>query len=200
MGKVKEVSYVDAHNRAVKLYQKTALFLMWGGILALFAAIIGVVQNVSGAANEISTTALWPSSGFALGYGLEIYLAFIFLTSLDSVLAGFLIILVAFTLGALFALAGLFASRGYLWVLLLGLGVYALDFVGTFFVYHASPLNAFYSWTNYAFTLVTHVIILSAGIVAIIEYYRVLDIEKRFKKENTSFEKEEETEIIASGK
>ena len=200
MAKTKEISYVTAHNKAVRLFQKTALFLMWGAILAVFSAIIGIIQNVSGSLNELAGTVLWPTSGFALGYSLEIYLAFVFLTHLDNVLAGFLIILVAIVLGTIFAFLGLFASRGYLWVLLLGLGLYSIDFVAIFFVYHLSGLNVIYSWTNYAFSIATHVIIFSACIVAIIEYYRVLDIEKRFKIQQPSFEKKEETEIIASGK
>ena len=194
----KEVSYVDAHNKAVKLYQKATLFFMWAGILCVFAAVIGVIQSAAGASNGNITDFTWPSSGFALSLSINIYLSYLFLSSLDMVMANFLIILISLVLGAGFALIGVFSARGKLWLLITGLALYLLDFALSFFVYFASPLSSYFVWTNYAFTLALHVVILAAGIVALIEYYRVLDIEKRFTKPHT-LEKEEETEVIASG-
>ena len=49
--------------------------------------------------------------------------------------------------------------------------------------------------------IASHVIVLSAMIVALIEYYRVLDIEKKFKgAKQVNIEEEVESEVIASGK
>ena len=196
----KVVSYIDAHNRAVNFYRKSAMFLFWAGIIAVGASIIGIVQMVAGQ-NYVYEEIVyaWPTSGFALGFSLEIFLARLFLNVIDTpALADVLIILVSLILGGGFGALGVFASKGKRWCLFLGGGLYLADFAALFFVYqYLSPIT---NWTNYAFSIATHVIVLSALIVAIIEYYRVIDIEKKFNGGNKAdLEEKEESEVIAHG-
>ena len=196
----KVMNYVEAHNRAVNFYRKSAMFLFWAGILAVGAVIIGIIQLVAQKTFVIESISYqWPTSGFAVAFSLVIFLAKIFIDVMpNQALADIVLILVTLLLGGGFAALGIFASKGKRWCLFLGGGLYLADFAALFFVYHyISPLV---NWTNYAFSIATHVIILSALVVAIIEYYRVLDIEKRYRgytKQN--LEEEVESEVIAHG-
>ena len=201
----KVMSYVEAHNRAVNFFRKSAMFLFWAGIIAVGAAVIGVVQTSMGQVYVLDEIARnWPTSGFALGFSLEIFLARVFLDNISNgalagiFLADILIILVSLVLGGGFAALGVFAAKGKRWCLFLGGGLYLADFAALFFVYsYLSPIT---NWTNYAFSIATHVIVLSALVVAIIEYYRVIDIEKKYHGDNkANLEEEEESEVIAHG-
>ena len=102
---------------------------------------------------------------------------------------------------ALFGFLGYFAVKGYLSCLLIGLGLYAADFGMMFFVYYGTIIKEAYSWTNYAFTLVTHILVFVTLIIALVAYYQVFDIEKRFNKNKKDkiIEQKEETEVIARG-
>ncbi|HBF68343.1 MAG TPA: hypothetical protein DDW20_03375 [Firmicutes bacterium] len=192
------ITYQQAHNKAVKMYQKTSIFLMWAGLLNIFAIIIGAIQLGTNSIIE-NLSFKWPTSGFALNFTLQIFLNCLILKSCDLLLANFLMILIAIVLGAGFACLGVFASKGRIKILLIGTGLYALDFIAMFFVYIYSGVPSI--WTNYAFTLACHVVVLVGMIIAIVEYYNVLHIEKVFKGDNKiKIEEEVESEVIANGK
>lgn len=194
----KPITYHEAHNKAVKMYQKTSIFLMWAGLLNIFAIIIGTIQLGTNSVIE-NISFKWPTSGFALNFTLQIFINSLLLKSCDLLLADFLMILIALILGAGFTFLGIFASKGRIKILLLGTVLYALDFVAMFFVYVYSGIPSI--WTNYAFTLAAHVVVLVGMIIAIVEYYNVLHIEKVFKGDNKiKIEEEVESEVIANGK
>lgn len=192
------MSYSTAHNKAVKMYQKTSIFLLWAGVVNVFAIVIGVIQLAAG--SLVTDFAFsWPSSGFAMSFSFQIMLNSIMIRSLEQVVADILMIITGIAFGGLFAFLGFMASKGKKLFLFLGTGLYALDFAAMFFVYESG--NVARIWTNYAFTLVTHAIILVACFIAIIQYYNVIHIEKVFKGENKiKVEEEVESEVIARGK
>ena len=197
----KVTNYVDAHNKAVRHYQKACLFLLYAGVLGLFAAIIGVVQMAVTVEEVLPGEFNWPSSGYALSLSLQIFLSSLLLANLDQVLASFLIIIISILFGALFGALGFFATKGRREFLIIGLALYFLDFVFMFFVYHSSLLYVAFVWTNYAFSLALHVIVIGFAIAALVFYYQVFDIEKKFKGEkNVNFKQEEKRETIANGK
>lgn len=178
----KEENYLTKRNKAVSQYQKSALFIMWGALLNIFSAIMGVIQSSSSSAFTLLNGNGWPTSGFALGYSLNTFLSYLFLSSnLDMPVIILAIIGFAILLTAIFGVISFFSARGYLWVLLIGAGLYVLDFIGLFLVYHLSGVSQIYSLTNYIFSVVAHVIILGTIIFAIIMYYRVLSIEREAK-------------------
>ena len=194
----KQLTYSEAHNKAVKMYQKTSIFLLWAGLLNVFAIIIGVIQLGTGSVIE-NLSFMWPNSGFALNFSFQIYLNNILITNLDTLLADFIMILIALIIGIGFSFLGVFASKGKLPILFIGTILYALDFVAMFFVYSFTKVP--FIWTNYAFTLACHVVVLVAMVISIIEYYNVIYIEKIFKGNNkVSIKEEDESEVIASGK
>ena len=191
------LSYKDAHNRAVRMYRRCSFFLLWAGVVAVFAALIGVIQMAT--QSTISGVSYpWPSSGFALTLTVQILLSGLILKNLSAVLAGFLIMLIALVFGSLLAFGGFFASRGHIAILISSAVFYALDFAAMFFVYqYLVPMV----WTNYAFTLVIHVVVLAAIALAIVEFYNVLHIEKVFNTNSEpKMDDEVESEVIASGK
>ncbi len=193
------VPYSVAHNRAVKLYKKTSTFLLWAGVLNLLSSFIGIIQMVSN--NNLvanGNTYNWPKSGFALSFSLQIYLNSLLIKNLNIVGAYLLIILIALILGVTFALLGIFSSKGKFIYLIVGSGVYLLDFIAMFFVYNFTDVVMV--WTNYAFTLASHVIILIANVIALAMFFSVIEIEKKYKGEiNFTNNEVEEVEEIAHG-
>lgn len=192
------ITYSQAHNKAVKMYQKTSIFMMWAGLLNVFAIIIGVIQlGTNSVVEKLSYS--WPTSGFALNFSIQIFINSLLIKTFDLLLADFLMILIALIIGALFTFLGVYASKGRIKILIIGTSLYALDFIAMFFIYVYSGVP--FIWTNYAFTLATHVVVLIAMIIAIIEYYNVIHIEKVFKGvKDIKIKEEVESEVIASGK
>ena len=197
----KVLSYAEAHNKAVNSYKKVSMFMLWGGLLNIFALIIGIVQISTNNVIE-SLPYSWPTSGFAMTYSIQIFFANILLSSIDSLAANLISVVIALILSAGFGVLSMFASRGRLACLISGMSLYAIDFVFMFFLYkYFAP----YIWTNYAFTLATHVVILASQIYALAQYYNVLNIEKRYKGNNNNkikinTKEEIESEVIANGK
>lgn len=191
------ITYSEAHNKAVKMYQKTSIFLLWAGVVNVLAIVIGIIQmSANSLVSGEGIDHIWPSSGFAMNFSGQIILNKLIITSMDSIIADILMIIIAVILGGAFVAVGYFAAKGKRWLLFLGSGIYALDFGAMFFVYQAVPMV----WTNYAFTLVTHIVILIACLIAIVEYYNVIHIEKVFKGKNAlNVEEEVESEVIAHG-
>ena len=193
----RQMTYKEAHNKAVRMYQRCSIFLLWVGIVNVFACLIGVIQIATGTTMQ-ALSYDWPSSGFALTLTIQILINNLLLKAISSLWASFIIMAIALVFGALFAFGGYFASKGNIILLFIGGGLYALDFGAMFFIYkYFAP----FAWTNYAFTLVIHVLVLAALIFAIVQYYNVFHIEKVFKGDNKAkLDEEVESEVIASGK
>ena len=194
----RKISYFEAHNKAVRAYQKSSIFLLWAGIINLFSLIIGLIQ-IAASKTLSGLTYAWPESGFSMNFSLQQLFNRLLIENIaSSVLAYVLLILIALFLSASFAFLGFFASRGKKWILLSGFSLYCIDFILLFIFVHFSLIP--FVWTNYAFSLATHVVILIACIIAIIEYYNVIHIEKVFKGEDAlKLNEEVESEVIANG-
>ncbi len=189
MGKAKKnkptPNYASLHNRHVNLYKKTSMFLMYIGVLALFAVIIGAVQVGSDQLAKDVFEYPWPRSGFSLAPTIVIYLANVILRNSSMGLGVFFLILIGLGFGALFAVLGMFASRGYLIPLIIGTALYAVDFGFVFMVnnYIYGEVSASLSLTNIMFSLVLHVLVIAVLGLAIFEHFHVVNIEKRFMAE-----------------
>lgn len=196
-GPKKQITYQSAHNRAVRMFQRSAIFILWAGVVNVFATLIGVIQIASKKSVFSGLSYSWPSSGFALCLSGQIAINNLLLKSMSELGADLLIMLISIIIGGALAFVGFLASRGRKWFLFIGSGLLALDFAGMFFVYaYLAP----YVWTNYAFTLVMHALVFAACVFAIVEFYNVLHIEKIFKGSSQStMEEEVESEVIASG-
>lgn len=194
----KQISYYEAHNKAVRMYRRTSIFLLWVGILNAFAVILGVIQSAAGA--KMSELAFdWPNSGFSLAMSVQMLINSLLIQNLDATIADILMIIIALAISAAFAALGVFAGKGKLWVLILGAALYAADFGSMFFIFNSGFVPNVLA--NYSFSLVTHIAILAACLFAIVEYYNVIHIEKVFRgSKPNKIEEEVESEVIANGK
>ncbi|MFA5480971.1 MAG: hypothetical protein WC282_01105 [Bacilli bacterium] len=158
-------TYSELHNKAVRLYRKSALFLLWAGIISLLAVVLGLFQQ---------------NSGYAMSLAVNILLNRLLLQlGLPGYAYNLLIVAVAIASGALFSALGYFAQLGKKLFLFIGLGLYLADFAVVFIVYE--PI-----WTSeYGITIATHLIILGALFVAVYQYYKVIVIEERFHGRRT---------------
>ena len=155
------LTYAEEHNKAVRLFRKTVIFLMWAGIISILATIIGVFRSEAG-------------FGMSLAFNVLIN-NLIFNLDLPDYATYLSIFAISIATGALFAALGFFAQQGKKIFLFIGLGLYLFDFGLAFFVYGAN-------WsTTYAFTIATHLVIVGALIIAIYEYYHVIAIELRYR-------------------
>lgn len=156
-----QLTYVEAHNKAVRLYRKTVIFLMWTGIISILATVIGVFRSESGYGMSLAFNVF--INGLLVNLNMPDYATYL------SIFA------VSIATGALFAALGFFAQQGKKVFLFIGLGLYLADFGAVFFVYGAN-------WsTTYAFTIATHLVIVAALIIAVFEYYQVLTIERVYR-------------------
>ena len=189
----KKLSDIALFNRSLNRYKKSVFFLFWAGIINFLAAIIGVIQ---------SKGEFWPSSGYALSFSSQIFINTLLYSYLDPMIAIFIILIISMVLGAFFVLCGIYSQKGYVILFYLGSGFYLLDFIFLFFVYFLIPLSRpIYNWTNFAFTLVMHLVVLffiGAG------YYYYFKVNKMLKKnrevrkhKNLDIDFKEDVEIIA---
>ena len=152
-------TYAEAHNKAVRLYRKTAIFLMWAGIISILATVIALFKS---------------EAGYGMS-GRQYFLnRLIRALGLSNLATSLFIFALSVATGALFAVLGFFAQQGKKIFLFIGAALYLADFAAVFLVYGAN-------WgTTYAFTIATHLVILVALAIAIYEYLNVIAIEKRF--------------------
>ncbi|NCA97206.1 MAG: hypothetical protein EOM77_03390 [Bacteroidia bacterium] len=153
-----QLTYTEAHNKAVRLYRRTSIFLLWAGVVSVLATLIGVLRSESG-------------YGMSLAFNIFI-LRWIASLSLPDYAQYIIFFAFSIASGAIFAVLGYFAQQGKKVFLFVGLGLYMADFVAVFLVY-----GAIWS-TTYALTIGTHLFILGALIIAVFEYYQVITIEK----------------------
>ncbi|MFA5442808.1 MAG: hypothetical protein WCX85_00765 [Bacilli bacterium] len=153
-------TYAKLHNKAVRLYRKTAIFLLWAGVISILATVIGIFRS---------------QAGYGMSLAINVYINRLIATISLPDYAYFLIIFaISIATGALLAVLGFFAQQGKKTFLFVGAALYLADFAVVFLVYGAN-------WdTTYAFTIATHLVILGALLIAIYEYFNVIAIEKRF--------------------
>ena len=188
-------SYATLHNRAVNTYKKCSLFLLWAGVLGVFSTLAGMIQLFS---NKMLTlngvTYTWPTTGFSLAFSTEILFAKLLINIVPStVLAAIIVFVISLFIGGVFAYLGIFAQKGRIIFLYIGGAIYLVDSLMTIPAYII--LNGEYRFLTLLFTILAHIIILVAIIIAIIEYYNVFRIEKKFKGEVVFNERE----VIAHG-
>ena len=170
----KEASYVDLHNNAVIRYRRASRTFIWAGVVNFVGLLIGIVQHYTIEANADQPVPFW----LCFGIGEFLYTWFENLNmhvALYWVLVG--IIAIGLTVGA--TLLGLFASQGKKKILIAMVVSYGVDWV---FVFLKSFL--FFNRDGLVGLLVSvgvHVIISFFLIMAVYQFYNVINIEKRFK-------------------
>lgn len=170
--KKKPLTYEEAHNKALRLYSKTALFLLWIGVLNVLSSLIGVIQVAKSGGN-------WPSSGYALATSFQIAINFALSHLNIPVWDSLLIFFISVLFGALFAFLGLISTKGYKVPLIIGISLYFLDFIALFLIYflYIDPMNM----TNFFFSLILHIFLLGGLFVAVYNYIKIIRLEVKYK-------------------
>ncbi len=194
--------YLKTHNKAVRLYRRSSIFLLFSGILNIFAIVLGILQVEAFRINENTIVAnlnyYWPISGYSLSYSIQQLINNALLRANHGIMVNFLIILIALLISGLFGVMSFFASKGNKWTLFLASGLYALDFALMFILYSFDIIP--FIWANYVFTLVSHIIVMIACIIAIIEYYNVIHLEYKYNGQKLlKLNEEIKSEVIAYG-
>lgn len=172
--KVTQLSYVDMHNNAVIRYRRACRTFIWAGVINFIGLLVGIVQHYTIAENAEQAIP------FFLCFGLGEFLYTWFETfnlhiALYWVIVG--IISTGLTVGA--TLLGLFSSQGKKKLLFAMVISYGVDWI---FVFLKSFI--FFQRDGLIGLLVSvgvHVIISFFVILAVYQFYNVINIEKQFK-------------------
>lgn len=175
----REASYVDLHNTAVIRFRRASRTFMWAGIVSVVGLLISIVQfYTQDPANQ--TIANVPFY-FCFGTCELLFVWFESLGLKDNIPALFWVIVAVLTLAltAGSVLLALFASQGKKKLLITMVAAYGADWImvllkNLFFFERDGMVGLFVS-------IGLHIIISFFIIVAIYQYYNVLNIEKRFK-------------------
>lgn len=178
------VSYVDTHNAAVINYRRACKAFIWVGIVNFVGLLIGIIQFYIQNSGEVVP--------FYYCFGICDFLFNLLAHTSGLHPALFWVIVaiisVATTVGAV--LLGLFASQGKKKILFTMVGVYFLDWVFVFLAFFLAGETTIGLMINGGI----HVVATFFVIMAVYQYYNVLNIEKRFKNIPTVAEVKEQEE------
>lgn len=197
----KVLTYAQAHNKALRSYQKSSRIMIWAGVFNIFGLMIDLIQNATqqiSPATFIEGTLLGNSLSFstyqyAFCFSSNSFLFRIFemLTfyrlgdpSLDFV--WFIVIIMAISLifSSLAILAGIYASQGKKIAFYGQIIFYLVDTIMILACYLIGEASE-YLWIM----LGLHVIIWFFLIISIYEYYHLFAIEKIYKQNTAESDK-----------
>lgn len=180
LGKGRAASYVDMHNSAVIKYRRYCRSFIWVGVLNLFGLIVGTIQFYTMDFESIPTYYCFGVSDFLF--------TLLSVTSIHIALYWVLLILftLATTSGAV--LLGVYSSYGKRIFLFIMLGFYFVDWIFCFLTYFLLVDNV----TGIMINAGIHTVASFFLIMALFYYYKVINIEKRFKNIPTVAEAKEQ--------
>lgn len=173
--KKRQLSYVDAHNRAVNLYKKSASALIWAGIFNVVGSIFFTVSSNTNLSNFLGTF---------LCFGMN---TFIFsLEPTYSFLVNFLpwsaiiYILVSFIISAIYCMLGFFSLNGNKIYLYSGIGLYFIDWIFLILCYLFNTPGI--TNDNLYLLIGVHIIITVFLLISLYQRYKVIDLDKKRKE------------------
>lgn len=160
--KQKKYDYATAHNKAVTLYQKCSMVIF-------FIALLNITGAITGCFNRQNTLHFFPSL-------VSNVLIFRLLSnlSLNIIVNSILNVAISIGFGAIFAWLWYMAKRGKILAIYFAFGLYLLDVIIMFIFFRGEG--------TFMTQLLLHLLIIGFLIAAVMFYYQVLDIEKKFKK------------------
>ena len=175
------VSYVDTHNAAVVNYRRACKAFIWVGVVNFVGLLVGIIQFYIQNSGEVVP--------FYYCFGICDFLFNLLAhTTIHPALFWVIVAImtVATTAGAV--LLGLFSSHGKKVLLITMVSVYFLDWIFVFLAFFLAGETTIGLLINAGI----HVVATFFIIMAIYQYYNVLNIEKRFKNIPTVAEVKEQ--------
>ena len=189
------ISYVDTHNKAVINYRRACKAFIWVGVVNFVGLLIGVIQFYIQKSNNVVP--------FYYCFGISDFLFNLLNKTVTMPIALFwvMVAVITISLSAGAAILGLFASQGKKVFLFTMVGVYFLDWIFVLLAFFISGESTIGLMINAGI----HVVATFFIIMAVYQYYNVINIEKRFKNVPTVAEtkeklKQEESEEKKDGK
>ena len=188
------ISYVDTHNKAVINYRRACKAFIWVGVVNFVGLLIGVIQFYIQKSNNVVP--------FYYCFGISDFLFNLLNKTVTMPIALFwvMVAVITISLSAGAAILGLFASQGKKVFLFTMVGVYFLDWIFVLLAFFISGESTIGLMINAGI----HVVATFFIIMAVYQYYNVINIEKRFKNvptvaETKEKQKQEESEEKKDG-
>lgn len=188
------VSYVDTHNKAVINYRRACKAFIWVGVVNFVGLLIGVIQFYIQKSNNVVP--------FYYCFGISDFLFNLLNKTVTMPIALFwvMVAIITISLSAGAAIVGLFASQGKKVFLFTMVGVYFLDWIFVLLAFFVAGESTIGLMINAGI----HVVATFFIIMAVYQYYNVINIEKRFKNvptvaETKEKQKQEESEEKKDG-
>ena len=181
--KNRQVSYIDTHNAAVIRYRRACKAFIWVGVVNFVGLIIGIIQYYAQGSGEVIP--------FYYCFGIcDFFFTWLASTTMPAVWFWLFVafLTTATTAGAV--LLGVFSSQGKKIILFSMIGVYSLDWIFVFLAFFLAGETEIGLMINAGI----HVVASFFLIMAVYQYYNVLNIEKRFKNIPTVAEQKEREE------
>lgn len=175
------VSYVDTHNKAVINYRRACKAFIWVGVVNFVGLLIGVIQFYIQKSNNVVP--------FYYCFGISDFLFNLLNKTVTMPIALFwvMVAIITISLSAGAAILGLFASQGKKVFLFTMVGVYFLDWIFVLLAFFVAGESTIGLMINAGI----HVVATFFIIMAVYQFYNVLNIEKRFKNVPTVAEEKE---------
>lgn len=188
------ISYVDTHNKAVINYRRACKAFIWVGVVNFVGLLIGVIQFYIQKSNNVVP--------FYYCFGISDFLFNLLNKTVTMPIALFwvMVAVITISLSAGAAILGLFASQGKKVFLFTMVGVYFLDWIFVLLAFFVAGESTIGLMVNAGI----HVVATFFIIMAVYQYYNVINIEKRFKNvptvaETKEKQKQEESEEKKDG-
>lgn len=215
--KKNNLSYVDAHNRAFKIFQKASLIMLWAAVFNVFGLIITIIQYMTSSemvakftqGSYLYNNVLYAGSvyQYSMCFSSNSFIFRLLETLTNNPYQSTQILGTPWFYVSIIAIAILFSAiTSYLAVLARGGNFKAL--LANSIFYGIDTLMIIACWVigedmTYIWIMIgIHVIILFFVFIAIFEYVHLFEIEKLHDKEIKSKKeqiKEENDEIIIGG-
>lgn len=214
--KKRNLGYVDAHNRAFRIFQKASLIMLWAAVFNVFGLIITIIQYMTSSemvakftqGSYLYNNVLYAGSvyQYSMCFSSNSFIFRLLETLTNNPYHSTQLLPTSWFYVSIIAIAILFSAvSSYLAVLSRGGNFKAL--LSNAIFYGIDTLMIFACWVmgedmTYIWIMIgIHVIILFFVFVSIFEYNHLLEIEKLHDKEiiKKKEEKEEKTDEIIIG-
>lgn len=165
----KTLTYVEAHNKAVNRYKRSARILIWASIFSVIALLIGVIQLYSDSGNSSTLPTYFCYGAVELSFFL-----FASFSSLPPLGYIFIVIGISLVISIGMVFLSVEASQGKRKPLIISVGLYFIDWVIVIIT------EILFRPSTFLLTAGFHVIFSVILVIAIYEYFNVINIEKKY--------------------
>lgn len=180
----RQISYVDTHNRAVIRYRRACRAFIWVGVVNFIGLIVGIIQYFTQSRD-------WMPFFYCFGICDFTFSMLFPIMTINNPWFWVIVALMSLATTAGAVLLGVYSSYGKKKILFTMLIAYFVDWIMVFLAHFVAGEDLLGLFINAGIHIIASFFI----ILAVYQYYNVINIEKRFKNIPTVAEvKEKEKE------